>query len=99
MSKLAGSTASLLRQIRPPLPADLSALSAVTDTLASTTDASGQNLLKGTLIRYPGKLNAIIRTATYGSWFNFWLCGSEYRDPSGKKSAVRVYNPDSVCRT
>jgi phospholipid/cholesterol/gamma-HCH transport system substrate-binding protein len=97
INRLASSTASLIEQIRPPLPADLSALSAITDTLASTTDANGKNVLKDTLVKYPDKLNAIIRTATYGSWFNFWLCGGDYV-LNGQKSAVRVYNQHPACR-
>lgn len=94
---LASSTASLIQQIRPPLPADLSALSAITDTLASTTDANGKNVLKDTLVKYPSKLNAIIRTATYGSWFNFWLCGGDYV-LNGQASPVRVYVDHPACR-
>jgi phospholipid/cholesterol/gamma-HCH transport system substrate-binding protein len=31
--------------------------------------------VNGVLQRLPGKLNAVTRTATYGSWFNFYLCG------------------------
>ena len=94
---LAASTASLLQQIRPALPADLSALSAITNTLASTNNAAGKNVLQDTLEKYPSKLNAIIRTATYGSWFNFWLCGGDYV-LNGQLSAVRVYNDHPACR-
>ena len=31
------------------------------------------------LQRLPGKLDTITRTATYGSWFNFYLCDFEGR--------------------
>ncbi|MHB8341901.1 MAG: MCE family protein [Mycobacteriales bacterium] len=71
----AGQTASLLSQIRPPLQPDINALSAVAHTLATTTNGpGGPNTLDEYLQRFPSKLNAIIRTATYGSWFNFYLC-------------------------
>lgn len=93
---LAKSTANLITEIRPALPADLSALSAITDTLASTNGPNG-NVLKDTLVKYPDKLNTIIRTATYGSWFNFWLCGGDYV-LNGQKSAVRVYVDHPACR-
>jgi phospholipid/cholesterol/gamma-HCH transport system substrate-binding protein len=33
-----------------------------------------KELVAATLQRLPGKLNTITRTATYGSWFNFYLC-------------------------
>jgi phospholipid/cholesterol/gamma-HCH transport system substrate-binding protein len=39
--------------------------------------ASGPNTLEEYLQRVPTKLIQIIRTATYGSFFNFWLCDAE----------------------
>lgn len=72
---IAGQTASLLSQIRPSLQPDIGQLSAVANILATTTNGpGGPNTLDEYLRRFPSKLNAIIRTATYGSWFNFYLC-------------------------
>jgi phospholipid/cholesterol/gamma-HCH transport system substrate-binding protein len=34
----------------------------------------GAPILDGVLQRLPGKVAALTRTATYGSWFNFYLC-------------------------
>jgi len=31
--------------------------------------------VQGVIQRLPDKLNRIISTATYGGWFNFYLCG------------------------
>jgi phospholipid/cholesterol/gamma-HCH transport system substrate-binding protein len=30
--------------------------------------------IEGTLATAPGRLEALTRTASYGSWFNFYLC-------------------------
>jgi phospholipid/cholesterol/gamma-HCH transport system substrate-binding protein len=39
--------------------------------------STGPNTLEDYLKRAPTKLTQIIRTATYGSFFNFWLCDLE----------------------
>jgi phospholipid/cholesterol/gamma-HCH transport system substrate-binding protein len=75
---LAGSTASLLADIRPSLKVDIAQLNKVAGTLATTSDpATGQNTLDAVLKRMPDKVTAILRTATYGSWFNFFLCSAQ----------------------
>ncbi len=74
IDSLAASTSGLLEQIRPPLPSDLAALSQLSKTLAQTKNPDGTLTLETVLRNYPSKLNTIIRTATYGSFFNFWLC-------------------------
>jgi phospholipid/cholesterol/gamma-HCH transport system substrate-binding protein len=71
---LATSSTSLIKGVRPFLPADLSSLAALAHNLNTTKDADGQNTLAGILKREPAKLNRIIRTASYGGYFNFWLC-------------------------
>lgn len=72
---LAGNTAQLLSQIRPAIPTDLTQLSVTAHTLATTTNGpGGPNTVDEFLQRIPYKINAIVRTATYGSWFNFYLC-------------------------
>ena len=45
-------------------------------TLARTLNEN-RDTVDGVLERLPGKLDRIIGTATYGSWFNFYLCGSK----------------------
>jgi phospholipid/cholesterol/gamma-HCH transport system substrate-binding protein len=75
INHLASSTAGLLKKIRPPLPGDLTRLTKLADTLATTKyPHSKVNVLDEFLGRIPNKLNAIDRTAHYGSWFNFYLC-------------------------
>jgi phospholipid/cholesterol/gamma-HCH transport system substrate-binding protein len=74
ISDLAGATAALLDQGRPALKDDIAQLS----TLAGTLN-DNQQTVEGVLQRLPGKLNAVIGTASYGSWFNFYLCDFDGR--------------------
>jgi phospholipid/cholesterol/gamma-HCH transport system substrate-binding protein len=71
---LATNSTQLISGIRPYLPSDLKSLAALAHNLNTTKDADGQNTLAGILKREPAKLNRITRTATYGGYFNFWLC-------------------------
>ncbi len=75
---LAVSATRLLAGIRPYLPTDLTQLSGVTKTLdtATTTNDQGktQNQLDEFLDRFPSKITTITRTASYGGYFNFYLC-------------------------
>ena len=70
ISDLTSATASLLTDVRGPLRSDIRELG----ELATTLDDSKQ-IVDGVLQRLPGKLDAIVGTATYGSFFNFYLCG------------------------
>ena len=74
ISGLAGSTASLLQEARPSIKADIAALNRVTGTLDGSS-----GLVDQFLHNLPTKLNRITRTATYGSWFNFYLCDFDGR--------------------
>ncbi len=58
-----------MRDARPALKADIAALSKVAGTLAAS-----ESIVEGVLQRLPTKLRTITRTASYGSWFNFYLC-------------------------
>ena len=69
ISDVAEATDGLVREGRPALKADIAALRTVTATL----DAS-EGIVEGVIRRLPSKLRTITRTASYGSWFNFYLC-------------------------
>jgi phospholipid/cholesterol/gamma-HCH transport system substrate-binding protein len=71
---LATNSTSLIKGIRPFLPSDLTSLATLARNLNTTKDADGTNTFAGILQREPAKLNRITRTATYGGYFNFWLC-------------------------
>jgi phospholipid/cholesterol/gamma-HCH transport system substrate-binding protein len=71
---LAESTSGLLKDSRPAIRDDVKQLGRVTGNLddnKAVVDRFFKNL--------PNKLNTITRTATYGSWFNFYLCDFEGR--------------------
>ncbi|GGU30651.1 MCE family protein [Lentzea flava] len=69
LGDLTNATAGLLEQGRAPLKNDIAQLGLVSQTLADN-----EQLVDGMLQRLPNKLETITRTATYGSWFNFFLC-------------------------
>lgn len=69
INSLNTKTAGLLQQTRVPIKADLDKLRAVASTLDDT-----QAIWVKTLQFMPEKLNSMTRTASYGSWFNFYLC-------------------------
>ncbi|MEV8374446.1 MCE family protein [Kribbella sp. NPDC056861] len=70
INSLNTKTAGLLQQTRVPIKADLDRLREVSTTLDDT-----QAIWVKTLQNMPGKLETMTRTASYGSWFNFYLCG------------------------
>ncbi|GLZ30550.1 ABC transporter substrate-binding protein [Lentzea sp. NBRC 105346] len=79
---LTNSTAGLLEQGRQPLKDDIANLGLVAKTLGDN-----EQIVEGVLQRLPNKLETITRTATYGSWFNFFLC-----EGSGKVAVPPVIN-------
>jgi phospholipid/cholesterol/gamma-HCH transport system substrate-binding protein len=70
VGELTQVTASFVDDARTPLKNDIAALGDLSDQL---------DIARPTLQTYlqtaPGKLNAISRAASYGSWFQFYLCG------------------------
>jgi phospholipid/cholesterol/gamma-HCH transport system substrate-binding protein len=52
--------------------------------------STGQLTLEDYLKRAPTKLTQIIRTATYGSFFNFWLCDLELGGSLGKIAPASI---------
>lgn len=69
ISELSVQTAGLVSGIREPFVGDIKQLR----RLAANLD-SGKAELDRALQVLPIKLNKVGRTATYGSWFNFYLC-------------------------
>ncbi|UZJ25309.1 MCE family protein [Rhodococcus antarcticus] len=70
IADLATSTAGLLGPVRGPLQADIAGVNQLASNLNSSSDA-----LNSVLANLPSKLDTITRTASYGSWFQFYLCG------------------------
>ncbi|MFB7505041.1 MCE family protein [Streptomyces broussonetiae] len=67
-------TSGLLKDARPPLKGDIAGLGELTGTLDKN-----EHTVEGVLQRLPNKLNALTGTASYGSWFNFYLCDFDGR--------------------
>lgn len=84
ISDLSVQTASLVDDIREPFVADIKKLRRVAGTLDR-----GRAEIDRTLQVLPIKLNKIGRTATYGSWFNFYLCHFTATVRAGKNVIAR----------
>jgi phospholipid/cholesterol/gamma-HCH transport system substrate-binding protein len=69
ISELAVETAGLVEDIRAPFVEDIKQLR----RFAAITDANKAELDRALQV-LPIKLTKMGRTATYGSWFNFYLC-------------------------
>lgn len=65
-------TSSLLAQARPPLAGDIRHLGSVAATLASPF---GHAQIDHAMNHLPDKLARLTATASYGSWFNYYVCG------------------------
>jgi phospholipid/cholesterol/gamma-HCH transport system substrate-binding protein len=72
IDQLARTTAGLLADARPPLRQDIAALGALATNLANS-----DQVIDGVLRFLPEKLTKLSRAGSYGSWFNFYLCGVE----------------------
>jgi len=95
IDQLTTATTSMLSDVRGPLRTDIAQLG----ILAGTLDAN-KSMVNGVLQRLPDKLNRIIGTATYGSWFNFYLCGFDGRIvmPTGAVMSPKFVNSAARCQ-
>lgn len=73
---LTNSVSGLLQQGRAPLKRSINSLGVVSANLAGSSGA-----LNSFLQQLPTKLNTIGRTASYGSWLNFYICSVGGRIP------------------
>lgn len=69
INALTTSTAGLLSKVRAPLAKDITDLTALTANL-NRNSATVQSVLH----ELPDTVAGLIRTGSYGSWFNFYLC-------------------------
>jgi len=95
INSLNTKTAGLLQQTRVPIKADLDRLRAVATTLDDT-----RAIWVKTLQYMPEKLNTMTRTASYGSWFNFYLCNFDGNVtlPTGTRIPVAYDLNSARCR-
>ncbi len=69
INNLATSTAGLLTEVRPPLARDIKDITGFVSVLNANSGT-----VRYVIQQLPGTVATLIRTATYGSWFNFYLC-------------------------
>ena len=90
INSLTANTANLLTNIRAPLAKDITDLTALTRNLNNNSGevASFLQLL-------PDTVATLIRTGSYGSWFNFYLCSisADIKLPNGGSIPVPVTQP------
>ena len=97
INALATNTSSLLGNIRAPLAKDITDLTALTANL----NASGKDIAQY-LKDLPDTVAVLIRTGSYGSWFNFYLCSvsGDIRLPTGAIIPIPVANtPAKRCQS
>ncbi|MER2091505.1 MAG: MCE family protein, partial [Saccharopolyspora rectivirgula] len=71
MDGLTNTTADLVTEARPGLQQDITELRNLSQNLNDH-----EELTERFLQNLPGKLETLGRTASYGSWFNFYLCST-----------------------
>ncbi|MFN2562503.1 MAG: MCE family protein [Jatrophihabitans sp.] len=69
INNLATSTAGLLTQVRAPLAKDIKTITDLVDVLNANSST-----ITFVLQQLPPTVAGLIRTTSYGSWFNFYLC-------------------------
>ncbi|KAA1427817.1 MCE family protein [Nocardioides antri] len=70
LASLLESSSGMLGDIRPPLAGTVTSMRTLAGQVYDTRDA-----LDASLKRLPVRLNVLARTASYGTWFNFYVCG------------------------
>lgn len=89
MSDLTNSVGNLLVDARPPLKQDVASLGLLAANLLKGSDVIDQQLKA-----LPVYLNSVDRTASYGSWFQFFLCdlGGTYTVPGSGPTTISPYH-------
>jgi phospholipid/cholesterol/gamma-HCH transport system substrate-binding protein len=77
---MTGLSADLLRDARPSLREDIAQLRAIARLLGT---GKGRGEVEHALDHLPRKLDRLARTASYGSWFNYYVCSVKFRLDSG----------------
>lgn len=85
LAGLADATADVLEPTRPSVQGSVSAL----NTLAGTLNAQSDKLNK-IFTTLPVKLDKLTRIASYGSWFQFYLCGLDVVAGPGESNYLNL---------
>lgn len=78
INTLTAETADLLVTTRPVIKDDVAQLRTLATTLNKPANAKQ---FEDFITNAPGRISTLTRTATYGSWFNFYLCRFDTRQP------------------
>lgn len=70
LDRLLGATSGTIREIRSPLKSSVGSLNSLAGDLFED-----RQVLDDALEKLPFTLRTLARTASYGSWFNFYICG------------------------
>jgi phospholipid/cholesterol/gamma-HCH transport system substrate-binding protein len=85
INKLTTNTAGLLTQVRAPLKKDIVDITGLVGVLNRNSGT-----LQFVLNELPATIGPLVRTASYGSWFNFYLCtvNGTLTLPGGKQMKI-----------
>ncbi|MFT4043342.1 MAG: MlaD family protein [Gordonia sp. (in: high G+C Gram-positive bacteria)] len=83
VSNLTAVTASILTSTRPSIQGDIAGLKQLADQINARRSDVAQ-----VLTNLPIKLQKIGRAATFGSWFQFYLCGIDVVAGNGKSTLL-----------
>jgi phospholipid/cholesterol/gamma-HCH transport system substrate-binding protein len=85
INKLTTNTAGLLTQVRAPLKKDIVDITGLVGVLNNNSGT-----LQFVLNELPATIGPLVRTASYGSWFNFYLCSTSgtLTLPGGKQMKI-----------
>ena len=78
INDLSAETADLLVTTRPLIKEDVAQLRTLAATLNKPANVRE---FESFITTVPGRLETLTRTATYGSWFNFYLCQFDTKGP------------------
>ncbi|MEV6767739.1 MlaD family protein [Nocardia sp. NPDC051030] len=91
LGNLASATADLLVPVRPNLQGAIAGLSQLTGTLNDRKDEVDEGLTN-----LPIKMDKLGRAASYGSWFQFYLCGIDLVAGPGIQDAPQLNLPAAI---
>lgn len=96
INQLTGTTASLIKDARPDIKRDIAGLNKLADTLGDYGPT-----LETLFRRTPDRMEKLVHASSYGSWFNFYLCGldARIRMPGGPlMTTPRIVNENARCK-
>jgi phospholipid/cholesterol/gamma-HCH transport system substrate-binding protein len=97
VNNLSTRTSDLLTNVRAPLAKDIKDLTGLVGVL--NDNQTGPTGLQELITQLPPTIAGLIRTATYGSWFNFYLCDvtGYITLPTGTKTPLNTQSTDARC--